>query len=447
MSDLDPQTILNSLLDAAKAAGADQADAIMYESVSHSVAVRLGQVEDVERSENRDLGLRVIIGQQQACVSTTDLTPATLTETAERCVAMAKAAPEDPYCGLADTALLAQAPFPDLDMFDGKEPSTDDMKERALACEAAAMDVAGVTNSSGAEASYGSGTSWFATSHGFYGESKGGSHSLSTSVLAGEGTTMERDYDYDSATHFEDLRRPQAIGRRAGERAVKRLNPRKVESQTQAVIFDNRLSSSLLGKFAGAINGAAIARGVSFLKDKMGTEIFAKDITIIDDPLRPRGFGSSPFDGEGVVNNPIHLVENGILKSWILNTSQAKQLGTSTNGRASRGTGGPPGSGVSNLYLPAGAVSVESLISETGTGLYLTDMFGPQVNPNTGDYSVGCSGFWIENGEMAWPVSEITIAGNLLQMFASLTPADDLEFRGSINAPTFRVDAMTIAGN
>lgn len=447
MTKTNPADILETLIRDAKAAGAEAADALMYESVSNSVSVRLGKVEDVERSENRDLGLRVIIGKQQASVSTTDFAPAALKEAAERCVAMARSAPEDPWCGLAPQERLAKGPYPDLDMFDNKEPSTDQLRDRALACEEAALAVEGVTNSSGADAGFGSGTSWFATSHGFFGESKGGSHSISTSVLAGEDLHMERDYDYDSATHLEDLKDAALVGKNAGERTVRRLNPRKLGSRTAPVIFEQRLARSVIGKLASAINGAAITRGVSFLKDKMGEQIFPENVTIIDDPLRPRGFGSSHFDGEGVTNEKLTVINKGRLTTWFLNSGQARQLGLETNGRANRGTGGPPSSGSTNFYMLAGALSPEELMKETGEGLYLTDMFGPQVNANTGDYSVGCAGFWIENGEIAWPVSEITIAGNLNEMFAGLTAASDLEFKGSMNAPTIRIESMTIAGS
>ncbi|MCI5048693.1 MAG: TldD/PmbA family protein [Aquisalinus sp.] len=443
----NPQDILDTLIKSAKAAGAEAVDALMYESISNSVSVRLGAVEEVERSENRDLGLRVIIGQKQASVSTTDFSPASLKEAAERCVAMARAAPEDKWCGLAPEDRLAKGPFEDLDLFDHQEPATEKLKETAIACEDAARAVEGVTNSSGAGASYGSGTSWFATSHGFYGESTGGSHSFSVSVLAGEGTGMERDYDYDAATHLSDLKSPEEIGRSAGERAVKRLNPQKLESQSAPVIFEQRLARSLLGKLAGAIHGGAIARGVSFLKDKMGEQIFPEGINVIDDPFRKRGFGSSHFDGEGVVNEKLNIIENGRLTCWLLNSAHARQLELETNGRATRGTSGPPGAGTTNFFMQPGQLSLEELLRETGNGLYLTDMFGPQVNQNTGDYSVGCSGFWIENGEITHPVSEITIAGNLHEMFARLTPANDLVFKGSTSSPTLRVENMTIAGS
>ena len=442
-----PQAILETLIRDAKAAGAEAVDALMYESISNSVSVRLGAVEEVERSENRDLGLRVIIGQQQASVSTTDFSPASLKEAAERCVAMARAAPEDKWCGLAPAERLAKGPYPDLDLFDQQEPSTEKLKETAIACEDAARAVEGVTNSSGAGASYGSGASWFATSHGFYGESTGGSHSFSVSVLAGEGTGMERDYDYDASTHLCDLKSPEHVGRSAGERAVRRLNPQKLESQSAPVIFEQRLARSLIGKLAGAIHGGAIARGVSFLKDKMGEQIFPASLNVIDDPLRKRGFGSSHFDGEGVTNEKLHVIENGRLTCWLLNSAHARQLGLESNGRATRGTGGPPGAGTTNFYLEPGDLSVDALLRETGSGLYLTDMFGPQVNQNTGDYSVGCSGFWIAGGEITHPVSEITIAGNLHEMFASLTPANDLLFKGITSSPTLRVENMTIAGS
>ena len=447
MSKTNPSEILDTLIRDAKAAGAEAVDALMYESISNSVSVRLGKVEDVERSENRDLGLRVIIGKQQACVSTTDFSAASLKETAARCVAMAKSAPEDPWCGLAPAERLAAGPYADLDLFDGQEPSTDALRDRAIACEEAALAVDGITNSSGGDAGFGSGTSWFATSHGFFGTSNGGSHSVSTAVLAGEDLAMERDYDYHSATHLSDLKDADSIGKRAGERTIRRLNPRKLKSCTAPVIFEQRLARSLIGSLAGAINGAAITRGVSFLKDKMDQQIFPENITIIDDPLRPRGFGSSQFDGEGVTNKKMTIIDKGRLTTWILNASQARQLGLETNGRATRGTGGPPSSGSTNFYMEAGTLNPEELIRETGEGLYLTDMFGPQVNPNTGDYSVGCSGFWIEKGEIAWPVSEITIAGNIHDMFANLTPANDLEFNGSMNAPTLRIESMTIAGS
>ncbi|MEM9232929.1 MAG: TldD/PmbA family protein [Pseudomonadota bacterium] len=441
------EDLLAVTLDRARAAGADAADALVYRSASQSVSVRLGEVEDIDRAESRDLGLRVLVGKRQASVSTNEFAPGALADLAERVVAMAKEAPEDPYCGLADPEQLASGPYPDLDLYDGIEPSAEDMKSRALACEEAARAVDGVTNSSGAGASFGHGQTWFATSTGFAGTTAGGRHSISVSVLAGEGTGMERDYDYDGATHLSDLRAPEDIGRVAGERTVRRLNPSKLSSQKAPVIFDKRLASSLLSPLSGAINGGAIARGTSFLKDKMGDTLFPADVTITDDPYIARGFGSRLFDGEGLKPEAINVIDKGVLTTWIMNLAQARQLGLESNARARRGTGGPPGSGTTNFDLGPGDMSPEELYRDTGKGLLVTDMFGPQINSNIGDYSVGCSGFWIENGEVGKPVSEITIAGNLLDMWAHITRADDFERRGSTNAPTLRVGEMTIAGN
>ncbi|MBI1393746.1 MAG: TldD/PmbA family protein [Alphaproteobacteria bacterium] len=441
------QDLLSSLIDKAKANGADAADAVLFNSVSHGVSWRLGKLEDVERSEGVDLGVRMIFGKRSASVSTNDLSKASLEALSERCAAMAKAAPEDPYVGLAPKERLAKAPHPELDLGDFADPGSDVLKERAAACEEAALAVKGVVNSSGAGASYGEGRKWLITSDGFFGESGGSSHSISVSVLAEDANGMERDYDYDSKTHADDLRDVTAIGRRAGEWAVSRLSPEKVKSQKAAVLFDNRVSASLLGHLAGAINGAAIARGVSFLKNRMGERLFSPDVTIVDDPFIPRGHGSRPFDGEGVRPAPLSVIADGVLTTWILNSAQARQLDLETNGRATRGTGGSPGAATTNLYLKAGVIARADLIAGVTKGLLVTDMFGPQVNSNTGDYSVGCSGMWIENGAPTVPVSEITIAGNLLDMYARLVAADDLEFRSSTNAPTVSVGEMTIAGN
>lgn len=447
MNQNEARLILETVLSGARRAGADAADAVLYHAVSHGVSWRMGSLEDVERSEGLDLGLRLLVGQRQASVSTTDISRDSLGALVERCAAMAKAAPEDPYVGLAPADRLAKPPFPDLDLGDYAEPSTETLEERARACEEAALAVKGIVNSSGAGASYGEGKKWFATSHGFFGESGGSNHSVSVSVIAEDQNGMETDYDYDSKTHYADMRQPEAIGTRAGERTVARLAPKRVKSQTAPVIFDNRLSNSLLGHLSGAANGAAIARGVSFLKNSKGDLIFPAGVFIVDDPLIRRGHGSRPFDGEGVAAKAFNLIDDGVLTEWFLNSATARQLKLETNGRATRGAAGGPGSGPTNLYLKPGAATAAGLMKYAGAGLLVTDMFGPQVNANTGDYSVGCSGFWFENGERAYPVSEITIAGNLLHMYQNLVAADDLEFRGSINAPSLFVGAMTIAGD
>ena len=447
MQNTHAESILETLLADAKAAGADAADAVLYNAVSHGVSWRMGNLEDVERSENADLGLRILVGKRQASVSTTDQSPASLKELVQRCAAMAKAAPEDPYCGLAPDERLAKPPFKELDLGDYAAPSTEALKSRAAECEAAALAIKGVINSDGASASYGEGQKWFATSHGFFGQTGGSNHSVSVSVLAQDENGMERDYDYDSKTHYTDLKSAAAIGSNAGERTVRRLSPKKIKSRPAPVIFDNRLSASLLSHLSGAVSGAAIARGVSFLKEKKGEMIFAASVNVVDDPHIARGAGSRPFDGEGVANTRVDLIKSGALTDWIMNTSQARQLGLETNGRASRGIGSPPGSSSTNLYLEAGAPSLDDLISQAQEGLLVTDMFGPQVNSNNGDYSVGCSGFWFENGAIVYPVSEITIAGNLLEMFAELAPANDLEFRGATNAPSVLIPSMMIAGD
>ncbi len=446
MDSAKARSLLDDALSRAKAAGAEAADAVLYHAVSSSVSWRMGALEDLERSEGVDLGLRILIGKKQAIVSTTDVSRTNLGALIERCAAMAKAAPEDPYAGLAPAERLARAPFADLDLGDYLEPSTEEMTRRASACEAAALGVKGVTNSSGAGASYGEGRKWFATSHGFFGEAGGSSHSVSVSVIAGDDNGMERDYDYDSKTHYADMKAPEAIGRRAGELTVERLSPKRVKSGRAPVIYDNRLSNSLIGHLAGAANGAAIARGVSFLKTKKGERILPKGAHVVDDPFIRRGHGSRPFDGEGLQSSAYNVIDDGVLTEWFLNSAQARQLGLATNARATRGVGGAPGSGPTNLFLKAGAISFDALMKRMGTGLLVTDMFGPQVNSNTGDYSVGCSGFWVEGGAKAYPVSEITIAGNLFEMYSSLEAADDLEFRGSTNAPSLFVGQMTVAG-
>ena len=441
----DPQKILAALLDAAAKAGADAADALYTEGVSSSVSYRLGKLEDVERAESYDLGLRVFVGQKIAFVSSTDFSPEALGALPGRAVAMARLAPEDKYAGLAPTGRLA-ASIPVLDLEDGTEPSPELLIERARSAEAAALAVAGVTNSEGGGASFSRSAVALATSTGFYGRYAATSHSIGVAVLAGEGTGMERDYDHASARHAGDLKSPAEIGRSAGEKAVKRLNPRSMTSQSVPVVFHPDEAGGLLGHLAGAISGAAIARGVSFLKDKMGAAIFAPGINIIDDPHRVRGLRSKPFDGEGVANARRALIENGTLTTWLLDCASARQLGLETTGHAARGTGGPPSPAATNLYLEAGKLSVKELIADIKQGFYVTELMGMGVNGVTGDYSRGASGFWIENGEIAFPVSEVTIAGNLKDMFARLTPASDLEFRHGVNAPTVRIDGLTLAG-
>jgi len=442
---MNPENLLASLIAAASRAGADAVDALFVENVSASVSYRLGKLEDVERSESADLGLRVFLGNRVAFVSSTDFSRDALDQLPERAIAMARLAPEDKYAGLAPADRLAKS-IPALDLEDQDEPAPELLVERARTAEAAGMAVKGVTNSEGGGASFSRAGVALATTSGFYGRYAGTSHNTGVSMLAGEGTLMERDYDQASARHAGNLRSAEDIGRAAGERAVARLNPRKVKSQAVPVVYDPRESAGLLGHFAGAISGAAIARGVSFLKDRLGEAVFASGISIIDDPHRLRGLRSKPFDGEGVANKKRALVEMGTLTTWLLDCASARQLGLETTGHAARGTGGPPHPQSTNLYMEPGPLSPEALIADIEQGFYVTELLGMGVNGVTGDYSRGAAGFWIEKGKIAFPVSEVTIAGNLKEMFLHITPANDLVFRYGTNAPTLRIEGMTIAG-
>nr|WP_245164086.1 TldD/PmbA family protein [Bradyrhizobium elkanii] len=433
------------LVDAAKRAGADAADAIAVRGVSQGVEVRDGRVEETERSEGDDVGLRVFVGQRQAVVSTNDVSGDGVAKLAERAVAMARVAPDDKYVGLADPALHAHD-FPDLDLLDRKVPSTAELEQRAIEAETAALAVKGVTKSGGASASTGIGGMVLVTSTGFHGSYLRSSHGISTTAISGEGTGMERDYDFTSAPHASDLDSPAAVGRKAGERAVARANPRKVETCKVPVVFDPRVAGSIVGHLVGAINGASIARKTSFLKDKLGEQLFSKDIRIIDDPLRVRGLRSQTFDAEGVRVKKTALIDAGVLTTWVLDSATARELGLVTTGHAHRGVSSSPSPGTYNLHLEPGAVTPRELISDIKQGFYVTDLIGSGVNGVTGDYSRGASGFWIENGEITYPVSEVTIAGHLLPMFKSLVAANDLEFRYGVNSPTLRIEGLTLGG-
>jgi PmbA protein len=450
MSSLLDQTALADVAErvvaAAKRAGADQADAVAVRGVSLSVEVRDGAVEESQRSEGDDLGLRVLVGRKQAVVSTNDLKSDGFAALAERAVAMARAAPDDRFAGLADPALLARDP-PELDLLDPDMPDVGVLERRAREAEDAAMAVSGVSKSGGASASAGIGGLVLVTSHGFHGAAMNSHHSISMSAIAGNGTGMETDYDYTATLHAADLESATAIGRNAGERAVKRLNPRKVTTRRVPVVFDTRVAGSLIGHLANAVNGASIARKTSFLREKLGEQIFAPGIDIIDDPLRKRGQRSRPFDGEGVVTSMRKVVEGGVLKTWFLDSATARELNLQTTGHAHRGVSSPPSPGPSNLHLAAGAKSAGALIAEITDGFYVTDLIGVGVNLVTGDYSRGASGFWIENGQLTFPVSEVTIAGHLTEIFKGLTPANDLVFRYGTNAPTVRVEGLTVAGH
>ncbi len=441
----DALDLLQDLIARARRAGADTADAVLFEGTSLAHGRRLGRTEKFERSEGQDLGLRVFIGRQQAVVSSSDRSPKALGELVERAVAMARTVPEDSFCGIADPGEIADN-WPSLDMADPDEPSAEVLIERARAAEEAALAVPGITNSEGAEAGWGRSTVALVASNGFAGTYSGTSHGVSASVIGGQGTGMERDYDYASAVYAADLRDPAEIGKSAGERAVKRLGAKKMATCRCPVVFDPRVARGFISALLGAISGPAIARGTSFLKDRLGQRIFPEAITITDDPHRHRGLRSKPFDGEGLPNRRRAIVDQGVLTTWLLDLRSARQLQLRSTGHAARGTSSPPGPAPTNVWIEPGAVSPQALISGIESGLYVTEMMGFGVNGVTGDYSRGAAGFWIDKGEIAFPVSEMTVAGNLKDMFARLVAADDLEFKGGIDAPTLRIDDLTVAG-
>ena len=437
--------LAEQLVKAARSAGAAAADAVAMRSVSLSVEVRDGAIEESERAEGNDMGLRVLVGRRQAVVSTNDLAGEGVAALAERAVAMARATPEDRFAGLAEADRLARD-IPDLDLVDSALPAIDSLETMARRAERAGLAIKGVTKSGGANASAGVGGMVLVTSHGFSGAYLGSRHGLSMTAIAGEGTAMERDYDFSSTLHSADLDTPEKIGRTAGKRAVERLNPRKVATKKVPVVFDPRVSGTLVSHLATAINGSAIARKTSFLKDKLGERLFAPGINIIDDPLRRRGLRSRPFDAEGVAGRRQALVQNGVLKTWLLDCATARELDLATTGHAQRSASSTPSPGPSNLHLEPGRTSPAELLRDISEGFYVTDLIGMGVNSVTGDYSRGATGFWIENGERCYPVSEVTIAGHLFDIFRTLAPANDLEFRYGTNAPTLRLEGLTVAG-
>ncbi|MDP3802303.1 TldD/PmbA family protein [Brevundimonas sp.] len=438
--------ILPDLVAAALRAGADAAEAVSAERASLSVGVRNGALEEVEREESRDLGLRVFIGRRQATVSASDLSDATRARLVERAVAMARLAPEDPYAGLAPQDRLASGPFPELDLFDPSGPGAADLEAAAAEAESVALAVDGVARSEGGHASASSNRWRLVTSHGFDGAWRGSAFSLGVGVIAEKDGAMERGGEHRAVRHRSDLPSARSIGEEAGRRAVARTGPRKIASTTAPVVFENRVATQVLSPILGAISGPSIARGTSFLKDRLGQRILPEGVDLVDDPFRPRGLGSAPFDDEGVAVTRRAIVEDGILTTWLLNSAAAAQLGLASTGHASRGLAGPPGVSTHNLHLEPGERDLDGLMAGAGSGLLVTSMFGPSLNANTGDWSAGVSGFWFENGERAYPVSEVTVAGRLTDLYARLQRGSDLEFRGSFNSPSLLFDGVAIAG-
>lgn len=440
------ESLLQDVVAQALKAGADAAETVSAERQSLSVTVRLGELEEVEREEARDLGLRVFVGRRQAAVSGSNLSPDALSRLVDRAVAMARLAPEDPYADLAAPDRLATGPFPDLQMYDAAEPTAEELEALGREGEDAMRAVQGITNSEGGSGTWGSSRYRLVTSRGFSDGYGASTFSLYVSGIAGEGDGMERGGEGRNVRWRSDLPDPVAIGREAGELAVARLGARKITSTTAPVIFDRRIAAQVINPLISAIAGPSVARGVSFLKDKLGAAIFAKGVSIVDDPHRPRGLGSMPYDDEGVVNTRQALIDDGVLTTWLMNTASAKQLGLATSGHAARGLAGPPGVGTTNLTVEAGTRDRAGLMADAKAGLLVTSMFGPSLNANTGDWSAGVSGFWFENGEIAYPVNEVTVAGNLIDIYARLVPGADLELRNSTNSPSLLVDGLAIAG-
>ncbi|UWQ37131.1 TldD/PmbA family protein [Leisingera aquaemixtae] len=444
-----PEALCHALIDAARKAGADAADAMAAEGSSLSIEVREGKLEHAERSEGTDLGLRVFVGKRQALVSSSDMRPETIAAMAERAVAMAREAPEDPYAGLADPSQLARGwDLAALELEDPSgEPEPAALQADALAAEAACQEIDGISQVQSAAAGYGRHAVHMAATNGFSGGYQRTGRSLSCTGIAGTGTGMERDHDGDSRTFQSDLRSAQEIGRTAGERAVARLGARKPKTGSFPVLFDERISSSLIGHLLSAANGAAIARGSSWLKESLGQQVLPEALSVIEDPHRPRISGSRPFDGEGLPTRRRTVVDNGVLTGWTLDLASARKLGLESTGNAARGIGGVPSPATWNIALTQGEASREDLIAQMGTGLLVTSMIGSTINPNTGDYSRGASGFWVENGEIAYPVNECTIAGNLLDMLRRIVPANDARTHLSTVVPSLLAEGMTLAGN
>ena len=437
--------VSRQLVERALKAGADQAEAGVSEARSVEAGVRDGALETVERSETRDGGLRVLIGKRQAGVAFSDLSEAGLDLAVDRAVAMARAAPEDPYCGLVEPQQLATA-LAQIETYAPLQLDEAALEAAALEMEAAALAVDTVETTAGCGASGQTSASVFVTSTGFERTRLGSRCGLGAAAVARGDNAMERDYDTHSARRLIDLKTPEEIGRSAGERAAARLGSEKLDSGKMAVVFDKRTATTFISSFLGAITGSAIARGTSFLREHLGEQVFMSGIDIIEDPLRDWSFGARAADGEGVACKPRALIEDGVLTTWLLNAASARQLGMELTGHASRNLGAPPGVAASNVHLAPGELDQAGLLQAAGEGLLVTEMFGPSLNANTGDWSVGVAGFAIRSGERAGPVSEVTVAGNLKDFFARLLPGSDLELDGAINAPSILIDEVSVGG-
>ena len=445
MSNTDLE-IASALLDAAKAAGAEHADVLVMAEQSVSIGVSGGELEEAERSEGREAGLRVIVGARQACVSSSDNRALALSEMAERAVAMAREAPDDPYCGLADPSQIGGHPDTDtLELVDPSDPLTPEaLEEMARAGEDAALSVEGISQVEQSGTGVSTLTITLVASNGFSGSYGRTNTSMGLSAIAGEGLGRERDYAGETRRYLSDLPDAAEIGRLAAERAVAALNPRKPPGGTVPVLYDERVAAGLIGHMMNAVNGNSITRGASWLQDSMGEQVLPTGIDVVEDPLKKRGQGSRPFDAEGIASAGSPIVQNGVLKRWVLDLASARKLGIGTTGNARRGVGSPPGPGTTNMTFTQRDRSREDLIRDMGTGLIVTSFIGLSISPTTGDYSRGCSGFWVENGQIAYPVNEITVAGNLRDMLMTIQPANDADPWKSYSVPSLLVEGLTV---
>lgn len=444
----DLSDLTEHLLAAARRAGADAADALAVDGTSLSIEVAKGRLEHAERAEGVDIGLRVLIGTRQAVVSSSDTKPDTIARMAERAVAMAREAPEDPSVGLADPAELARdRDAGRLDLADtAPEPAPAELQDAATRAEAAALSIAGISRMDTTSAAYGRRRVHLAATNGFSGGYTRTDWSLAAVAITGEGTRMERDWYGETRSHGSDLPTPEEIGRRAGERTVARAGARKPPTGSFPVLYDERVASSLIGHILAATNGTAIVRGASWLRDAIGQQILPEGLSIEEDPLRPRVAGSRLFDGEGLATRRRLIVENGRLVAWTLDLATARRLGLHSTASAARGTSAPPAPSNTNIALTQGTATREDLLRDMGRGLLITSLIGSSVNANTGDYSRGASGFWVENGEIAYPVNECTVAGNLRDMLRGVIPANDARTWSSRVVPSLLVEGLTLAG-
>ena len=441
--DEDYRSLAEEIIELTLSKGADSSDIVVAKNLSKNIGCRLGKIEEIEQSETRVLGLRTFIGNRNAIISTNDFSQNSINESIDRVISMTKLAPEDPLSKLASKTIET---IPNLDLFDTYDLNSDELKDLALETENSALKVKGVTNSNGASSSQSKTSFHLSTSNGFSGGYKKSNFSISCSAIAGNELSMQTDYDYDSKVFFKDLKDTSLVGKQAAENTVSKCNPKKIKTCKSDVVFDPRVSRTLLSHISSLVNGVSIARGSSFLSEKMNSKIFNKEINIIDNPNIVKGLGSKPFDDEGCEMKRFNIIENGILKSWILDTTTSQQLGIKSNNRASRGMSSSPSPSPTNMFIDNGSISKNEIISNIKDDFYVTDLIGQGVNLITGDYSRGAGGFKIENGKISFPVNEVTIAGNLKDMFNRMIVANDLEFKYSLNSPTILIEGMTIAG-